>query len=326
MVFSYIAYEDISFELREQFEQIGKVHIVSNRKFNLVKYVKDLNKILEEQYDIVHIHGNSGTMLIEVLVAKYNHIKEIFVQGHNTKCNYKWLHNLLKIPLRMFATEKLACSDAAGKFLFGEKSKFMVLNNAIDIHKFSYNSFVRSKCRKDIGVENEFLIGHIGHFSEQKNHDFLVDIFKILHQKVPNVKLLLIGDGKKYKEMNEKVCNLGLNKNVIFAGKKNNVSEFYQAMDMFVLPSKFEGLGMVLIEAQSAGLPVLTSEHIPKEAECTPLFYRMELRCGANAWAEKIISILESRIKRSQDILDRIQKSGFDIECEARKLKRLYCK
>lgn len=324
--FYFAAFENTGVRIKKKLETLGRVIEVPFRKKNVCKYMVSLNRLLKSRFDIVHIHGNSGTMAIETCLCKLNKIKKTLIHCHSTHTNYPMVNQLLKgIAIRQ-ADICLACSKAAGEFLYG-KNKYIVLNNAIQIKKYKFNEEIRRKYRKQFGITQEILVGHIGYFSKVKNHEFLIDAFKEYYERNHNSKLLLVSDGILQHEIKKKAESLGLKKVVIFAGRRSDVECLYQAMDIFVLPSLWEGLPLVTIEAQAAGLPVLVSENVTEAAGCTEQFYVMNLDSGAKRWAEKMEGILDekSKIERIDTKIQKdIRDKGFDISKEASKLRCIY--
>lgn len=309
--------------LKKNFENIGSVYEVPNRQKNLRKYMKSLATIIHNnRYDVVHIHGNSGTMFFDALVAKWCGVKQVIVHGHSTSCNHPELNKVLVPLMKMCATTWLTCSEAAGQWLYG--SNYMVLNNAIQLEKFQYNETVRQKYRKELNIENQFVIGHIGMFTETKNHDFIIDFFRSILEHIPDVCLMLVSDGPKMEYIMEKVSRLGIEEHVKFLGKRTDVAMLYQAMDLFVLPSKWEGLPVVMLEAQAAGLPVLASDTVTRDACCLDSTFYKSLSDGAESWADKILEIRASQFDRSIPVASQIAEKGFDIKEEAEKLRKIY--
>ena len=206
------------------------------------------------------------------------------------------------------------------------KKIFKVLNNAIEIKKFVYNSDIRAEIQTELGMKDEVLIGHIGHFSVSKNHSYLVDIFKAVHDRHPQTKLLLVSGGVLFEDVKKKVDELGLTDSVVFTGRREDTERLYQAMDIFVLPSKWEGLGMVLIEAQAADLLVLASSVVLLVAKCTENIEFYPLEKGADEWAKKVCGMAEKRtIQRGKnDMMSQISQCGYDIETEAKELEKIY--
>lgn len=321
----FVVYENTSSEIKNRFKKIGKIHILPHRKKYFCRYIKGLQTLLKQNYDVIHIHGNSGTMAAEVLCAKLSGISKILIHSHNTACSHKILHTFLKRPMMQLATDYIACSDKAGKWLFGNK-KYTVLNNAINIDAFMYNEKVRNQVRNELGLDDEFLIGHIGHFTEQKNHTFLIDIFSEYQKLDSTAKLLLVSDGPGFDKIKCKVNALRLSESVIFAGRRNDPQRLYQAMDLFILPSLWEGLPVVALEAQASALPVLLSDVITSEAKCTSRTFYVSLSSGAKTWADKIYTLKNRNYKRTMDVEQEIRSHGFDIKYEAKTLESIYLK
>lgn len=321
----FVAFDGVNPQLKKKFEKIGLVHVIPNRKRELRRYMSTLKRLLIQGCDVVHIHGNSGTMLIEVILAKLAGVRKIILHSHNTTTNHPIVNKIMTPIMNRLATDRLACSQEAGEWLYGKRS-FKVLNNAIETKRFSYNSTVRVETRMELGIRDEVLIGHIGHFSPQKNHFFLVQIFKAIHDVHPQTKLLLVGDGVFFEDVNKKVVELGLADNVIFAGRRQDTERLYQAMDMFVLPSKWEGLPLVVVEAQAADLPILVSNVVPRIAKCTEDMDFYSLEESADEWASKVWSMVEKRmVERGKDnVLSDIVACGYDIEIEAKVLEKIY--
>lgn len=321
--FNFISFEGMDKELKSKFERFGIVFIVPKRKSNVKSYIKSVNNILKNHYDVVHIHGNSGTMAIETLLSKLHGIKKVIIHCHNITCNHPIFNKLFTPVMKYTADIYIACSNAAGRWLYG-KSKYIVLNNAIDLDKFKYNDSNQKSCRMEFGLNNEFVVGHAGHFDKQKNHTFIIDIFAELHKKECDTKLLLISDGPEMEEIKNKVVLLGLEQDVIFAGRRGDMDRLYQAMDLFLLPSLWEGLPVVMLEAQACGLPVLVSDAVTKEAKCTKQTQYLSLDFGAEYWAEKILEIKKTGYIRNSDAANEIRQHGFDIKTEAYKLQEIY--
>ena len=321
--FDFISFEGMNEGLKKDFEELGSVLTVPKRKNNILSYIKSLNSILKTPYDVVHIHGNSGTMAIESLFSKLHKIKKIIVHCHNTTCNHPIFNKLLTPVMKCTADIRIGCSYAAGRWLYGN-SKYTVLNNAIDLERFKYNDEIRKSCRLEFGIGNEFVIGHAGHFSKQKNHLFIIDVFAELYKRQSNTKLLLVSDGPEMENIRAKVFSMGLEKNVIFAGRRSDMDRLYQAMDFFLLPSLWEGLPVVMLEAQACGLLLLVSNHITREAKCTKQVKYLSLDFGAEYWAEKILEIKDKNNVRRNDSESELRRHGFDIKKEACKLREIY--
>ena len=324
MQIDFIAFEGMSPELKKSFEVLGNIIITPKRKKDVKGYIAALNKILADGgYDIIHIHGNSGTMSIETVLAKRYKIKKIIVHCHNTTCNHPVVNKMLIPLMKSTSTDLLSCSKASGKWLYGN-SKYTVMNNAVKLDRFAYDPQVRSECRKELGIDVEFVVGNIGHFHEQKNHTFLIDIFSELHKMYSNCKLLLVSDGPKLAEIKEKVKSLCLTDYVIYAGRRSDPQRLYQAMDIFVLPSLWEGLPVVMLEAQAAGLPLLVSDTVTTDAKCCKTTHYKSLADGAKSWAEEILRMKNVLSSRNINAQKDVAEHGFDIVEEANKLRTIY--
>ena len=188
--------------------------------------------------------------------------------------------------------------------------------------KYKFNEIVRNELRQELKIEDKFVIGHIGRFCYAKNHDFLIDVFYEVSKKKDNAILMLIGVGELEEEVKNKVKNLGIEDKVLFLGKKNDAYRYYQAMDLFLFPSKYEGLGMVSIEAQASGLPVICSTSIPSEAKVTDLVSYLSLQDGIEKWVDVVIDTYSNYSRR--DTSEEVRNAGFDIRTEAVKLLEYY--
>ena len=326
LALSFLTYGDLKPSLRERFEPLGEILFVSDRKQSTAAYVKDYFALLKERsFDVVHINGNSSTMLIEVLLARLCGVKNVMVHGHSTRTSHPFVHEVLKRPMMWLSRECIACSEATGTWLYGNYP-YTLLNNAVELDRFRFDERLRQHYREEFGIQDEYLIGHIGHFTEPKNHFFLIDIFAAFHKLEPASKLLLISDGPRFQQVQEKVAALGLEDAVIFAGRRSDVAGIYSAMDLFILPSCWEGLPLVLVEAQMNGLPLLVSDVVTKVAKCTDLLQYKPLEDGADSWAETLRQMLKTPPDRRADYRPVIAAKGFDIQAEAAKLRELYLK
>ena len=331
LVFDFIAQPNIREDFKKLLTPLGNVSIIPDRKEDTCGYILGLNKVMsKKEYDAIHIHGNSGTMAIESFFAKLHHVNRIIVHVHTTKCDHPLINHMLKPIMKIFSTDLLACSNKAGKWLYGNR-KFSVLNNAIDTERFRFNQQVRDECRKEFGLKDEFVIGHIGYFLDLKNHDFLIAVFNEYHKMNADSRLLLVSDGPKLREIQNKVQQYGIEESVIFAGRRKDVEKLYCAMDVFVFPSIHEGLPLTLIEAQASGLPCIASDSITNEVGLTPVLQFLSLEHGLLAWRNAIIKVRNDlkdvdRIDMAQQCRDMLCNAGYDISQNARILKELYLK
>ena len=329
--FDFICDDDSTCIPKEEIESLGGKVILIPPYQKVLKYHKELKKILKDgQYKIVHSHINALSVF-SLWAAKSAKVPVRIAHSHSTSNKKEWKKTLLKNMLRpfskMFATDYFCCSELAGRWLFGNKTydegKVYLLNNAIDVDKFKYNEEIRKQKRKELKIkDNELVIGHIGRFVKQKNHEFLIDIFNEIHNQNKNTILLLAGDGPLKEEIENKVKELGLEKNVQFLGQRKDANELYQAFDAFVLPSLYEGLPVVGVEAQAAGLPCFFSTDMTKETKVLDTTQFIELTHIPKYWADKILKTLKS-FKRQNTTFE-ITNNNFNIKSETEKLEQQY--
>lgn len=324
----FVVTNEISQEYREELESDGCRIYRLERKKNPLSYMYGLFRLMRRnRYDVVHIHGNSAMMLFDVLPAKLAGVPVRIVHSHNTTCSHMKLHKLLLPIFRKCYTQGFACGAEAGAWLFGQEP-FVELKNGIDLTAYRYDENLRQEFRKMIQAGDRTVIGHIGNFVEQKNHSFLLDWYAELAGDNDNYLLLLISDGALMEEMQEKAKQLGLDGKVLFLGKTTQVAGYLQAMDAFVLPSLHEGLPVVLIEAQAAGLPCYVSNRVTKQVNLTGSVQFLPID-DTTAWARCMTDMAERRAKTDrQQSCERWQQliaaAGYDVTRNADRLKRLY--
>lgn len=311
---------------KDMIEKNGdKVYLFPRIGLNLFKVKKQIEKFFEEHhdYDIVHCHMANAAFLYLKIAKKYG-IKVRIIHSHQNKAADVLSHAIRNIPLIklgvMNANTYFACSKLAGDYLFKHKDYYLI-NNAIDAKRFKYDQSTRIKIRKELGIEDDcFLIGNVGRLCPQKNQKFLIDVFSLVCEKV-NSKLLIIGDGELKKELEVHITELGLDGKVILLPSTNRIEDYYQAMDMFVLPSLYEGLGIVNIEAQACGVKTIVSDKVPEIAKISDLLSFVKLNASEQTWANAIIKNKDYERKEQKDIL---KNSGYDIDYESKKLVDLY--
>ncbi len=307
------------------------VHIVPHKRKGIWKNVVAVNKILKtERFDIIHSHMNLTNFYVLFLGWL-----------HGTKVRICHVHSVLRpngfkqriaYPILEWVNKRcanyyIACGRDAGNFFYGKKAmkegSVSIFNNAIELEKFQFDVTRRQLIRKKYGIApDEFVIGHIGRFYEVKNHAFLVEIFADFKKKHANAKLLLVGDGELRKEVERQCCDLGVRDSVIFAGTTQNPEDYYQAMDLFMLTSFFEGLPMVSIEAQCADLPCVFSDRIDPQCQLLEKVAFLPIEWPASKWASAIESYMVS--PRCQTAVQVISDAGYDIKKEAQRLSEYY--
>lgn len=325
--FDFLEHRDYEVDYDKEIRELGGI-IYRLPRLNPIsgKYLHALDYFFTEhpEYHVVHAHLDcmSG---IPLRYAKKHNVPVRIAHAHSTSetRNYKYPIKLYyKRMIPAYATDLFACSDKAGKWMFGER-EFSVLNNAIDADAFAYDEIVRTEVRCENGIgPKELVVGHVGRFMPEKNHAFLLCIFQALEQVCSDVRLMLVGTGELQKEIRELCKSLQIENKVIFTGVRTDVNRLMQAMDVFVLPSLWEGLGIVAVEAQAAGLPCILSDRVPKECVRTDnlvSFYSLE--DSLNCWVQEILRCSKrKRFDRSKEI----QKNGFDIRENAGQLQEFY--
>ena len=304
----------------------GEIIVIERSAKNIVSYYSKLKYFIKKNhYDAVHIHGNSHTVVLELLAARFAGCKVRVVHAHNTMCSHMLIHRLFTPVFNLLCTHRLACGDAAGFFMFGNRP-FRVINNGINTDDFAYNTNNRITIRNKLGWENSIIIGHVGLFTEVKNQSFIIDVFKTLITINPSSRLILIGDGPNRIQIEKKIESLGLSNCILLTGAIEKVNEYLSAIDYIVMPSLFEGLPLTLIEQQANGLQCLVSENITREVDITGNVLFLSLSCPSELWAKTILETYNKimREERSRQAIYSIRQAGYCIIEESRKLKLFY--
>lgn len=316
--------------IKQRLEQQGcKVIDFPNRKKETFSYWKKLISFIRyEHINVVHAHGNSATLAIELSAALLGGAKKRIAHSHNTKCDQVKADRLLRPLFYAVCNKRLACGVDAGNWLFRDKD-FTVINNGRDINRFRFQQSKREQYREVMGIEqNEILYGHVGGFVPQKNHNFLLKVFKEISAKEPLSKFVLVGDGVLKNQIEQSANKLGLQSKVFFTGNVDNVEDYLSACDIMLLPSFFEGLPLVMIEWQISGLPCLISDAVTKECIISKSVESLDLGLGESEWASSAIKMVRYRDERIQlsDLASKNAKiMGFDINKSAALLREIYC-
>ena len=324
----FVAVNEISQEYRRELEADGcHIHLLPRKK-NPLAYMFGLFRLLRRnRYDIVHIHGNSAMMLFDVLPAKLAGVPVRIVHSHSTSCSHMKLHKLLLPIFRKCYTHGFACGQEAGAWLF-EQGPFVELKNGINLRSYCYNESSRNKFRDRIHAGDRMVIGHVGYFAEVKNHTFMLDWYAKLSENNDDYLLLLIGEGALMELMKQKAEQLNLQDKVLFLGKTTEIPGYLQAMDAFVLPSLHEGLPVVLIEAQAAGLPCYVSDRVTPQADLTHSLTFLPID-DVSVWSQRLAEETQrwknsDRNRNCADWQQMIAKEGYDVTQNADRLKSLY--
>lgn len=333
--FDFLVLRDEKEFYEDEINQLSgkKFFVISNKKNTLLRIIDEsikIKKFLEKnKYDIVHIHYTTPLRAPYLLAAKLAGVKTRIYHSHSAYVEGKSLIKLLiysfmRCKISSWATHYLACSKAAARWMYQKniQDKVQVLNNGILLDKFAYNEKIRDEYRKEFGVENKKVIGHVARFKDQKNHTFLIDIMEELVKKDSNYVLWLIGEGELEQEIKEKVSRLKLEENVKLLGVRDDVNCLMQAMDIFVLPSIYEGLPVVGIEAQASGLKCLFSDKITDEVIITDRCKTIEL--DKEKWVSELLEY--DNLENKRDYAKEIRDAGYDIEKTIQDLYMLYLK
>ncbi len=332
--FDFLANKPIPGEYDDEIRSLGGRVFVSPglNPLRYPHYKRFVSTLLHDNPDIQIVHAHNEAMgLYALQSAKAAGIRVRIAHAHNTRIirDYKYpLKLVCKQLLPGAATDYWSCGTDAGIYYFGKKrweASGFILHNAIDVNRFAFQSEVRQRLRQAYGLENCFVIGHVGRFNVQKNHTRLLDIFAKVAAAMPEARLVLIGVGELEQAAKEKARALTLEKKVFFLGQMANVNEWYQAMDCFLLPSLFEGLPVVGIEAQAAGLPCFFSNRVTDEILLTPNAYKISMEASDTEWATEILVGSRSASDRESGSA-LIRQAGYDIHEEAQKLQSLYLK
>lgn len=311
----------------EILEMGGRIFYTSSFPRHFIKNYIETKRILEQkEWDVIHVHGNAAMYILPLKLAKTIGYPCRIMHSHNVQAQttiFSLVHLMNRKKIIPYTTYRLACSNAAGKWMFG-KNEFQISKNAVDVSDFKYNKEARTKFRKEYDLENKFVLGHVGRFSTQKNHMFLLEIFKSLLKKKPESILMLVGDGELAETIKLQADILGIHEYVIFLGRRNDIGKVMSAMDMFVLPSLYEGLGNVLVEAQLNGLRCIVSEEAyNKEVQLFPTLSKVSLRKDVDAWVKHILEETEKVANR--EISDEIlADTGYDMKREIIQLEKIY--
>ena len=325
-IFDYISLNDPDEVYKEAIRRVGgSIHVLKRSSKRLFSYISSLRNIIKvNAYDIVHIHGNSHTVILELIAAKKAGCRVRVVHAHSTKCNSLAVHKLLAPLFNYYYTQGIACGKDAGVFMFGEKP-FTVMNNGIDTLKFAFNQQFRKEIREKLGWTGCKVIGHVGYFMTLKNQSFIVDVFECLYKQDSNYRLVLIGDGPMREEIQNKLDSKELGKMACLTGNIDNVNEYLNAIDTIVMPSLFEGLPLTLIEQQANGLLCVVADTITQEADKTGNLKFLSLKASLEDWVQAIIhEDGVSREDRSKKAIEDITEAGYNIKEQAKKLKSFY--
>jgi len=325
--FDFIIDEDSTIVPYDEIERLGGRVFKIPPYQKAIAYHKSLVKLFRENnYRIVHSHINTLS-IFPLFAAKRAGVQTRIAHSHSTAGKGETMRNILKYTLRplskVFPTHYCACSEHAGRWLFGDKlynqGAVIIVRNAIDLAKFRFDSQTREDVRKELNIKSKFALVHVGRFMAQKNHSFLIDIFEQIQKLDSNSVLFLVGEGELEQQTRNKVSQLGLDDHVRFLGVRNDVHRLLMGMDAFLLPSNYEGLGIVAVEAQATQLNVIASDMVPAEARISNSIEFISLNSSPKEWAEVILSYRLEKSK-ANPIID----YDYDIENASELLLGIY--
>ena len=334
--FDFLTNRDYRAAYEDEIESLGgKVyHMCPMYPGKFHRYKKEVREFLKEHPEYKIIHSNlEERSYLPLKVAKKMGVPVRISHSHNRPLgiNPKLIvRYYFRFMLKFYNTHMFACGEEAGDWLYGKKnrSNVTIMNNAVDGKQYRYNPEVSKEMKKQLGIEGKKVIGHVGRFFPQKNHDFLIDIFNEIYKKDKDTVLLLVGGGELddalKNQIKEKVRNLGLEDAVQFLGVREDVDRIVQTFDVFLLPSLFEGLPVTMVEAQAAGLPCVISDKVPIQCDLTGNVWVVPLEESPEKWADVVLDKANNFEKR--DTYQQIADAGFDIKSQAKWLEEFYVK
>lgn len=327
----------INKELQKQLDKYGsQLYQVANLKKSDVQYQQICDIIRKNQYDMTYFNISTAISRVGPKAAMDCNVPIRAIHSHSTgiDCNnplkrkmLNYFHKKYKKELYKTANRFYACSRTAGLWLFPEEivesEQFHIIHNSIDARKFSYDIAARNQLRNELHLENKFVIGHVGNFCYPKNYPFILEIFQALLKKNNNAVLLLVGTGPDFAQVKRAVDQMGLQENVIFLGHRADIHRIMQAMDVFILPSRFEGLALVAVEAQAAGLPCVFSTGMSDEAKITDAVIYLSINDPVESWVDAICSFKNfERYNTEAEIIA----AGYDVSSEKEAFYSIICK
>jgi len=335
--FDYLVFRNHKEFLEDEIIALGgKKQIVNtvgmkNKLLKCVKKIIMMRQLFQkEKYDVVHVDASTPFDVIVAISAKLAGVKTIIMHSHNDGFQKEIplrdvFMGLYKKIMLFTVTDYFAISESAANFMFPKEiiknKSYKTIRNGINVSEYLFSEKDREKARDELGVNEKFVVGHIGRFVYQKNHEFIIDVFEALYQKHPNTMLLLIGEGALMDDMKDRAKKKGLDNHICFYGVTHDIRRMLLAMDVFIFPSHFEGLGIAAIEAQATGLPICCADTIVEEVNITECFYRVH-GWDKNQWAEELWKRIDSNGRRSYE--SEVVKAGYDVKAVANELEEFY--
>lgn len=312
--------------LRNELAELGcLVHVMPPRLKSPVRYMIELTKLIRrEKFDIVHVHGNSCTLAIDLMAAYLGGAKVRAAHSHNSMCKFLKLHKLLRPAFDCLYTHAWACGQEAGQWLFRNRP-FNVARVSTETARYAFDPEVRRRARADMKLEGRLAIGSVANFNEQKNHKFMLEVFAEYLKHDPSAALVLVGNGPLMEEVSARARELGVSESVIMLGVRSDVPELIQAMDIMLLPSLHEGFPGVLMEWQCAGLRALVSDRVTRDTDLTGLLSFLPIEI-TEPWVQALRNFEPDpdRAATSEKAVQMICDKGYDIARNAKMLEKFY--
>ena len=316
---------DETIPFQKEFQDAGcKIHWITSRSKGIKKSQKEIDSVFDnENYDVFWFNKTTLSNIYSLKSARKHGVKKVVCHGHTSKnmgspftaC----MHFINRTITSKYVDYKVACSKEAAKYFFGNSNDSIIINNAVDLKRYEPNPEKIIKMKKKLDLEDTFVIGHIGRFSPEKNHTFLIDVFEEIY-KSEGSHLLLCGNGDLMKDVKNKVELKKMEKNVSFLGLRNDIPDLLQAMDVLVMPSLFEGLPFSLVEAQAAGVPCIVSNTVSKDSKLTDIIQFLSLDSSSKEWADCILKYRNyKKVSKSNQLIDK----GFSLDSFIDQIKNI---
>lgn len=303
-----------------------RIHVITPRYKNLVKYKREIKEVFKKgAYDVFWFNKTTLSSIDCVKAARKYGVNKIICHAHTSKnmgsSFTAIMHNVHRGYINKNIKYKVACSNSAAEYFYKEQSKnCRIFTNGVDLELYKPNEEKRNEMRNKLNINDKFVIGHIGRFSNEKNHRFIIRVFEEINKEYDNCTLVLCGDGELLDQIKEEVRCKQLSDKVLFLGIRNDIPDILQAIDVFLFPSLFEGLPFALVEAQAAGIPCIVSDTVSSESKLTDLVHFVSLESNVNKWKEKIMEFRYYRkVSRSKELENR----GYSIKAIERNIRHL---
>ncbi len=322
--FTFLIESKDSYFEKEILARGGHIRVITPRRVSLAAHRRDLKKVFAEGYDVCHIHLSTASNIESIKLAKKAGVPVVIAHSHNCQAEggivARTLHAINVPILGKLDIVRLTCAKPSGYYMFG-KAPFIVMNNAVDLERFAYRPEVREKMRRELQVEDQFVVGNVARFMPVKNHPFLLKIFKEVLRKCPKSRLLLVGDGQERANIEALASEMGIRDKVIFTGNVPNPQDYMNAMDCMVMPSLFEGFPLTIVEGVNAGLPIYAADTITDEIAVFPHVSFFSLKKPPEEAAKLVLGAREiPRQGQTQAVID----AGFRMEDGIRKMENIY--